>query len=77
MEADLGRNGGQMAGYRGGIRADLAHDGGHMPLFSRLLGGRPGMTTGANRANQQWFSPDDVELGQTRPIAGAAWQDLS
>ena len=54
-----------MVGYRGGIRADLAHDGGQMRLFSRLLGGRPGMTTGANRANQQWFSPDDVELGQT------------
>jgi len=31
-----------MARYRGGIWADLAHDGGHMRLFSWLPGGRSG-----------------------------------
>jgi len=46
-----------MAGYRGGICADLAHERGHMRLFSGLLGGRPGTTSGANRAKQRWFSP--------------------
>src|SRR5712691_9744827 len=52
-EADPGPKRGQMAGYRGGICADLAHEGGHMRLFSRLPGGRPGATLGANGAKQQ------------------------
>src|SRR5947199_2640123 len=34
---------GQMAGYRGGISADLAHERCHMRLFSRLPGGQPGL----------------------------------
>jgi len=54
-----------MAGYRGGICADLAHEGGPMRLFSPLPGGRPGATSGANRAKQQRISPADAELRQT------------
>jgi hypothetical protein len=46
-----------MAGYRGGIGADLAHERGHMRLFGGLPGGRPGATSGANRAKQRWFHP--------------------
>jgi hypothetical protein len=54
-----------MSGYRGGIFADLAHERGHMCLFSRLPGGRPAATSGANHAGQRWFSPVDAELRQT------------
>src|SRR5205814_3286160 len=57
-------NRGQMAGYRGGICVDLAHERGHMRLFSWLPGGRPGATSGANRVKQRWFSPVDSELRQ-------------
>ena len=64
-EAHPGPNRSQMAGYRGGIYADLAHERGHLRLFSRLPGGRPGATSGANRAEQQWFSPADTELRRT------------
>jgi hypothetical protein len=49
-----------MAGYRGGICSDLAHERGHMLLFSRLPGGQPGATWEANPAKQQWFSPADA-----------------
>jgi len=38
-EADPGPNGGQMAGYRGGICVDLTHECGHMCLFGRLAVG--------------------------------------
>src|SRR5436190_1165086 len=47
------------------IGADLAHEGGPMRLFSPLPGGRPGATSGANRAKQQRISPADAELPQT------------
>jgi len=59
-----------MAGYRGGICADLAHERGHMRLFSGLLGGRPGTTSGANRAKQQRISPADAQLRQTLKPSG-------
>ena len=72
-EAHPGPNRSQMADYRGGIYADLAHERGHMLLFSRLPGGRPGATSGANRAKQRWFSPADAELRQTlKPKAAAS-----
>src|SRR5205807_364253 len=64
-EADPGRNRGRTAGYRGGIYAYLADQRGHICLFSRLPGGRPAATSGANHARQRWFSPVDAELGQT------------
>ena len=69
-EVDPGRNRRPMAGYRGGICADLAHERGHTRLFSRLPGGRPAVTSGANRAEQQWFSPGYAELRQTLKSEG-------
>src|SRR5882672_1752985 len=64
-EAHPGPNHSQMGGYRGGTCADLDHERGHVRLFSRLLGGRPGATSAANRAKQQRISPADAELRQT------------
>ena len=68
-EVDPARNRRRMAGYRGGICANLAHERGHMRLFSRLPDGRPAATSGANHARQRWFSPVDAELQQTYPWA--------
>src|SRR5713101_8288426 len=65
-EADPGRNRGRTAGYRGGIYAYLAHQRGQMHLFSRLPGGRPEATSGANRAKQRCFSPAATELRRRR-----------
>ena len=55
-EADPGPNRVRMAVYRGGICAHLTHERGYMRLLSRLPRGRPGATSGANRAKQQRFS---------------------
>src|SRR5438094_531906 len=67
-EADPGRNRGRTAGYRGGIYAYLAD--GHICLFSRLPGGRPAATSGANHARQRWFSPVEAELRRTLQAEG-------
>jgi len=51
-EADPGPNRRQMAGYRGGICADLTRERGQMRLFCWLPGSQPGATSGANRVKQ-------------------------
>src|SRR5207253_2763173 len=61
-EADPGRNGGR---NRGGICGELAHERGHMRLFSWLPGGLPRAKSGANRAKRRWFSPAGTDLRRT------------
>jgi len=46
-----------MAGYRGGICADLAHERGHMRLFSRLPGGRPAAHREPTARSSNGFRP--------------------